>query len=301
MKRILKWIGIVLGSLVGVLIVACLVLYVMGNIRINKVYKFPASNIVLPTDPASLEYGKHRVESLCAGCHGADLSGQEKWFNGGPLGTIDTANLTAGEGGIGQEYTSTEDYVLAIRHGVDPEGKPIYMPAVVSTAHLSDKDLGAVIAYLKTVPPVNHKTNGKQFTPLANILFAAGVFGKLPVEAVSHATQVSAPQAGASVEYGEYLVNINDCHICHGPTLAGAKNPDPTIKNISPNLTPGGEVGLWSEKQFIETIRTGVTPGGHALDPELMPWKYYRMFYNDELKAIYMYLHSLPKLPQYTP
>jgi mono/diheme cytochrome c family protein len=300
MKRTLKWIGIVLGALVGVLIVAGFAMYVMGNLRLNKVYKFPASNIDLPTDPARIEYGKHRVESLCAGCHGADLSGKENWFSAGPLGTIDTANLTAGEGGIGQEYTSTEDYVLAVRHGVDPEGKPIFMPAVVSTAHLSDADLGAVIAYVKSVPPVNHKTNGKHFTPLANILFAAGLLGKLPVETVSHATQVTAPQAGASVEYGEYLVNINDCHLCHGQALAGGQNPDPTIKRISPNLTPGGEVGLWSEAQFIETIRTGMTPGGHALDPELMPWKYYRMFYDDELKAIYMYLRSVPKLPQYT-
>ncbi|MCK7480949.1 MAG: hypothetical protein M0C28_29895 [Candidatus Moduliflexus flocculans] len=46
-----------------------------------------------------------------------------------------------------------------------------------STAHLSDEDLGAIIAYVKTVPPVDHETNGQNFSPLAKILAAAGVLG----------------------------------------------------------------------------------------------------------------------------
>jgi len=300
MKKVFKWIGIVLGSLVGLILVAVVVLYFMGNARLNKVYDFPSSNIVVPTDEASIEYGQHRAESLCEGCHGKDLSGIENWFNAGPLGTIDSANLTSGEGGVGQEFKSDEDYVRAIRHGIDPEGKPLFMPAVVSTAHLSDQDLGAIIAYVKTAPPVDHKTNGKKFKPLAKILLAAGKLGKLPVESVSHETHVTAPEAGVSVGYGEYLVNTNDCRLCHGQELAGGPFPDPTITKISPNLTPGGEPGFWTEEQFINTIRTGETPNGHQLDPELMPWKDYRQFYDDELKAVWLYLQSLPKLDQYT-
>jgi hypothetical protein len=65
-------------------------------------------------------------------------------------------------------------------------------------------------------------------------------------------------------------------------------------------LTPGGEVGFWTEEQFINTIRTGVTPSGHELNPEYMPWDYYRFMSDDELKAIFMYLKSLPKLEQYS-
>jgi len=299
MKKVFKWIGIVLGSLIGLLLIAGVVLFLIGNARLNKTYDFPPSNITLPTDAASIEYGRHRAETLCQGCHGADLSGIENWFSAGPLGTMDSANLTSGEGGIGGEFT-TEDYVRAIRHGIDREGKPIFMTAVVSTSHLSDEDLGAIIAYLKTVPPVDHKTNGRHFTPLANILFAAGALGNMPVEDVSHEVNVSAPERGATKEYGEYLVNTNDCHVCHGPQLNGGSYPDPTIKKISPNLTPGGELGFWTEEEFINTIRTGTTPGGHNLDPELMPWKYYSKFYDDELKAIWLYLQSLPKLSQYT-
>ncbi|HEU0296606.1 MAG TPA: c-type cytochrome [Anaerolineales bacterium] len=271
----------------------------MGNARINKTYDFPATNLEIPTDAESLAYGKYRVETLCAGCHGADLSGLENWFDGGPLGTIDSANLTSGEGGIGDDF-STEDFVRAIRHGIDQDGKPIFMIAVGATSHLSDEDLASIIAYVRTVPPVDHAVAGKQFTPLAKILFAAGVLPNMPVEEVSHEVNVSAPARGASTEYGEYMVNINDCRICHGPNLNGGPFPDPTITRISPNLTPGGELAFWTEADFINTIRTGVTPGGHELDPKLLPWNEYRNLHDYELQAIWMYLQSLPELSQYT-
>lgn len=300
MRKVFRIIGIVLGGLVGVLLLAGLVLYLIGNARLNKTYDIPASDITLPTDAASLEFGKHRVETLCQGCHGPDLSGIDNWFSAPPLGNIDSANLTSGKGGIGGEFT-TEDYVRAIRHGIDRAGKPIFMTAVPSTAHLSDEDLGAIIAYLKTIPPVDHTVRERHFTPLARILLAAGMLGKLPAESVSHDIHVTAPARGVTTEYGEYLVNTNDCHVCHGQNLNGGSYPDPTIKKISPNLTPGGELGFWTEEQFINTIRTGTTPGGHQLNPEFMPWKIYRLFQDDELKAIWLYLQSLPKLSQYTP
>ena len=300
MKKVLKWIGIVLGSLIGLILLAGIVLYFVGNARLNKTYDFPPSNITLPTDAASIEVGKHRAEILCEGCHGKDLGGVNGWFDAPPIGNIDSANLTSGEGGVGGAF-STEDYVRAIRHGIDREGKPIFMVAAVSTAHLSDEDLGAIIAYIKTVPPVDHKVTERHFTPLAKILLAAGVLDKLPAETVSHDVHVAAPPKGVTPEYGEYLVNTNDCHLCHGPQLNGDDFPDPTIKKISPNLTPGGELGFWKEEDFINALRTGKTPGGHELDPEFMPWKNYALFTDDELKAIWAYLQSLPKLSQYAP
>jgi mono/diheme cytochrome c family protein len=300
MKKVFKWIGIVLGSLIGLIVIAGAVLYFVGNARLNKTYEFPPSNITIPTDAESIAYGQHRAEILCEGCHGADLGGINDWFAAGPLGTIDSANLTSGEGGFGQEAESDQDYVNAIRHGIDPEGKPIFMPAVVSTAHLSDDDLGAIIAYVRSVPPVDHRTKGQNFTPLAKIMLAAGMLGELPVESVSHDIQVAALERGVSEVYGEYLVNTNDCRVCHGPNLNGGPFPDPTITKISPNLTMGGEVAFWSEDEFISTLRTGVTPGGYELDNDFMTWKNYRNMTDDELKAIYLYLQSTPKLEQYT-
>jgi len=298
MKKVFKWIGIVLGALVGLILVTALALFLIGNARLNKTYDFPPSNLTIPTDAASIARGQHIAETLCEGCHGADLSGINNWFAGGPLGTIDSANLTSGNGGVGQTFTD-EDFVGAIRHGIDSNGKATFMPAVVSTAYLSDEDLAAVIAYVKSVPPVDHVTYGKQFTPLAKILFAAGMLPAFPVEVVSHDPHVNAPAPGVTAEYGSYLVNTHDCHVCHGQNMNGGEFPDPTVKLITPNLTQGGELKAWTETDFVNTIKTGVTPYGHQLSDN-MPWKEFSHMTDDELKAIWAYLQSLPPMDQYT-
>lgn len=47
--------------------------------------------------------------------------------------------------------------------------------------------------------------------------------------------------------------------------------------------------------------RAGVTSSGHKLNPELMPWDVFGRMTDDEFKAIWLYLRSLPALEQYTP
>ena len=212
------------------------------------------------------------------------------------LDFIDAPNLTRGIGGIGQEFITDDDYVNAIRHGVDPAGKPIYMPSVVGFASMSDEDLGAIIAYLKTIPSVDHASRGANFSVLGKILIGAGMFGKLPVEDVNHATLVTAPDASVTVEYGQYLVNIGDCKACHGQQLLGGPSPDPSVKILSPDLTQGGELATWLEQDFIDTMRTGITPEGHILSNEYMPWKEIGQASDNELKAMFLYLQSLPEL-----
>ena len=93
---------------------------------------------------------------------------------------------------------------------------------------MSDKDLGAVIAYLKVAPPVERATEGS-FDVMGLIIFGAGLFGNLPVEDVSHAANVTAPEAGVSGEYGQYLTELGNCFSCHGADYAGGVYPDPAI------------------------------------------------------------------------
>jgi mono/diheme cytochrome c family protein/cytochrome c553 len=292
--KFLKWIGILLGGLIGLVLLAALVLFLLGNSRITRHYNFPASNLEIPTDAASIDYGRQRAEIFCTGCHGEDLGGVENWLAMGPLGTLDSANLTSGEGGVGREFTSDEDYVRVVRHGIDPNGLPTYMPAV-GMAHLGDLELAAIIAYVKSVPPVDHHTRGQQFTPLAKIMLALNMVPAPAVEQVSHEIHVADPVPGPTAQYGEYLANVMDCHICHGKDLTGAPFPDPTVKVIAPDITPRGEVGYWTEDQLIVAFRTGVTPSGHHMDPELMPWKEITAkIGDDDMRALYMYLQSLP-------
>lgn len=57
-------------------------------------------------------------------------------------------------------------------------------------------------------------------------------------------------------------------------------------------------MGFWSEEDFISTLRSGVTPSGHQLSDN-MPWRYVGQMTDDELRAVWLYLQSLPALEQY--
>ena len=91
------------------------------------------------------------------------------------------------------------------------------------------------------------------------------------------------------------MVNIAMCGECHAANFAGVVGSDGPPPG--PNLTPGGELGDWTEADFIQTIRTGQTPSGEQLDSEQMPWATFSQMSDTELQAIWAYLQSLPALP----
>lgn len=297
MKKVFKWIGIVLGLLVGLVVLAAVVLYFVGVSRVNKVYDFPPSGIVVPTDAESIARGKHIAEVTCLGCHGKDLGGVSPFFAMDGVVSMDSPNLTVGEGGLGSIY-SDEDFVRAIRHGINREGKANSMPPVPYFQYMSDEDLGAIIAYIRSVPPVDKITSPFQAEPLGYILFAAGMFGEQAVDIISHQNNITAPQPSVMVEYGEYMLRISACQDCHGVDLAGGPYPDPSVVYPVPNLTPGSELGGWTEEEFLNTIRTRVNPAGRSLNPALMPFEDINHLTDDELIAIFLYLQSLPALEQ---
>jgi mono/diheme cytochrome c family protein len=103
-----------------------------------------------------------------------------------------------------------------------------------------------------------------------------------------------APKPDVTVEYGEYLANT--CTSCHGSNFNGQMIMT-DAEYLAPNLTMGGEMHAWSEEDFITTMRTGVTPNGHQLK-DVMPWKYFGQMTDDEMKAVWLYLQSLPALSQ---
>jgi mono/diheme cytochrome c family protein len=165
--------------------------------------------------------------------------------------------------------------------------------------YLSDQDLADLIAYLKSLPPVNNEMQPTDLGPLGRVMLT---LGQLPPEIVPNVTVIDhsaprpvAPKPGVTVEYGQYLARA--CALCHGTNFNGQTIREGGNVYVALNLTRGGEVGYWSEEQFITTLHTGVAPSGHHLK-EFMPWKYFGQMTDDELKAVWLYLQSLPPLPQ---
>ncbi len=295
MKKFFKWFGIVLGSLLGLIMLIFLGLAFKGNSILNKTYDVQVEKITIPTDADSIARGEHWVKAECIGCHGDNLSGGP--FFKAPFASFDAKNLTSGKGGIGSEFKD-EDWIRALRHGIGPDGLSVFIMPATDFRYLSDQDLGDIIAYVKSVPPVDKEISEPSFNLLGKAMVGAGIFGKgvlVARDIEENPATFSYPAAGVTPEYGEYLINASGCRVCHGTKLSGGKSPDPTAIN-APNLTPGGELIAWEEADFIKALRTGVAKSGHQLDPKEMPWEHFKNFSDDELKAIWAYLKIQPKL-----
>ena len=292
MKKVFRWIGIVLGGILGLILIAAIILFVSASFRLNKVYTIRAESLTFPSDPASIAHGGHLAGIYCTGCHGNTYGGKSV-FSSPALGAIFALNLTPGQGGAGREFTDA-NWVLAVRHGINPEGKPLVVMPSKDISNFSDADFEAIIAYLKSVPAVDEEWPDPVMTPLGKILLATGAFGDaLNVETIDHnKLHPAAPPAGASAAYGEYLVKAFGCTTCHGKDYSGGRSPNPAAPP-APDLTRGGTVGKWTDLDFINTMRSGVTPSQHKLT-DFMPWKDLNHMTDDELKAVWLYLQSLP-------
>lgn len=291
MRNLLKWIGIVLGVVVLLLIIAVGAIFAMGNGKWTRSYTPDVAVVTVPSDESAVVRGEHLATAInvCTACHGENLEGYAFLDEEG-FATIYAPNLTGGAGGVGAAYTDA-DWARAIRHGVGRDGRGFFgMPSHFYT-HMSDEDLGALIAYLKQVPPVDNQVPPRSAALLPKILMGIGAFQLEPELVAAVETDRVKPEEGISAEYGAYLVTIGACRECHGANLAGLT--DPNGPPPGPNLTPGGELQGWVFEDFQQLMRTGVTPSGRQISEE-MPWLHYQHMTDDELLAIWTYLESVP-------
>jgi hypothetical protein len=131
---------------------------------------------------------------------------------------------------------------------------------------------------------------------IGRLMMGIGMIPPFAADQIDHnSPPPPAPARGETAAYGEYLSHT--CTECHGASLNGAPFGPPGQEVPTPNLTPGGELVGWTEQDFFTAMRTGVTPGGDTLIDD-MPWKYFGKMTDSELKALWMYLGSLPALEQ---
>lgn len=289
--KFLKWAGIALGAFVGLVVIALGAVYFASESKIGKEYNVAAEPIAVTPDSALIERGRHLASSVsgCAGCHGPALGGIQM-VDEPVFGTIAASNLTTGRGGVGAKYTDAL-FERAIRHGINADGRSMAIMPTLHYNRMSDDDLLAIIAYVKSAPPVDNALKPFSAGPISRVITLAGepLFG---ATAIAHdAPHRAAPPAGETPEYGEYVVSIAACRECHGPNLAGGPLPDGSGK-AAPNLTPTG-IKHYQEADFITAIRLGKRPGGAPIDTT-MPWQTYRGMTDAELKAVYSYLKTVP-------
>jgi mono/diheme cytochrome c family protein len=292
MKRVLKWLGIVFGGLVGLILILAVALFLAGRSRLNNAPEVATAPVTVMDDAESVANGRTLATiSSCTGCHDPQLEGSVM-VDEAPIGYVPAPNLTSGAGGVGGRYTDA-DWERAIRHGVNADGEVMVIMSADHYAAYGDEDLADLIAYLKSVPPVDNDLGERQLQFPGNIIFGVFAFDGWAVNKIDHAAVGGeAPEFGATAAYGQYLINVASCSSCHAENLAG--NYGQLDSPPGPNLT------TWpaehSREEFATALQTGVLPDGRQLGPE-MPWMAYAHLSDTEVEAIWQYLNTLEALP----
>ena len=290
MRRFVRWLAFIAIGLLAVAAIGYGIVVVASNRALDQRVAVTRPAPVL--GHGKVERGRHifNAVSSCVVCHGQD-GGGGPFINEPNMAVLYAPNLTRGPGGIGAAYTDA-DYDRAIRRGIRADGtRLLFMPSWAYAA-LTDDDAASLIAYLRSLTPVDRVTPRVRLGPLGRVLVATN---KLPIDATRIEDEVlpPPPQLLAPVEHGKYLARIGGCMSCHGAHLSGghlAGGPD--VPPAS-NLTPAGLLRNWTEVDFMRALTKGTDKAGHPIDP-FMPWRTIRGMTDDELEAIFTYLKTVP-------
>jgi hypothetical protein len=180
--------------------------------------------------------------------------------------------------------------ILAIRYGVKPDVRAILF---MGYQHLSEADTLAVVAFIRTLEPVDNVKQSNSFGPMGRFGFLVVMFGDL-IHAETADPSVPWPQPvepAVNLDYGRYLTYNARCDVCHGANFEGGKLEGGPDDPPAADLSTSGYTASWTLEDFIQTIRIGQNPVGHRTDP-FMPSEYFANMTDDELEAIWMFIRA---------
>ncbi len=290
MLKLLKVLGYGVGGLVVIMAIAAASVYAVSRAKLAKTHEVTVQGTTVSAGVEAIAHGEHLARTRgCADCHGSDMGGA-KVIDDPAMGRWHGPNLTRGRGGLPADYRDA-DWERAIRHGVARDGRGLFLMPSTDYAPFTEGDMGDLIAYLKSVPPVDRESVALKIGPVARVLLTLGKI-KLAADEIDHAgLKPDVVSPAVSAEYGRYVANA--CTGCHGANFSGGKidigPPDwPHAANLTPHAS--GRLARWSEADFIAAMRTGKRPDGTALS-EVMPRAFGGM--NDtELKAMWAFLQG---------
>ena len=276
---------------VALVAVLLLVVFAVSEWKISRSWDVPVATVETGADSATIAAGRHVAEIRgCLDCHGEDLSGRMV-ADVMPIIRIAATNLTRGRNGFGS-YTD-EDFVRAIRSGVRPDGSALLLMPSMEFRAIGPQDLGALISFIRSVPPVDTEAVNQTVGPVGRLLYLLGQAPLVPAELIDHSDGAfSQPDVAATEEYGEYIAI--GCTGCHGADYTGGPMPGNPPGVIPANLTPDVETGIgsWSREDFMSFFATGVRPDGTTVDA-MMPWQVGLSMTDIEREALWLYLRSL--------
>lgn len=311
MRKGLKIAGVVLFGILILLAVA--ITFTIGWRPFVGPRARPLTGRVVETTPERLARGRYLVvgDFGCLHCHSdhdwnapgapaiqAMLGAGEVFPLEGLPGRIVPSNITPDlETGAGK--WTDDQLARAIREGIGHDGRALF--TLMPYDHfrtMSDEDLAAAIVFIRSLKPVRNPL------PKTEIIFPVKYLIRSAPQPVTQ--PVPPPNVKEPVKRGEYLVRMADCATCHSPMVKGQTNyalafgggfrlKGPWGDVTGPNITqdPSG-IPYYDEQLFLQVIRTGYVKA-RKLNP-IMPWDDFRTLTDEDLKATFAYLHTLPPI-----
>ena len=265
----------------------------LGDRKSHRRIEVAVQPVAYVTDASSLQRGRYLFMSRgCTECHGVDGAGRE-FVNDGKGVRLKGPNITTGPGGVVGGYRP-QDWVRTLRHGIKPNGEPTMVMPSEDYNRLTDEDLAALVAYVRSLPSAQGEGAIIEFPAIVKAMYGVGLI-KDAAEKIDHSLPPSSPVAAAqTVEHGAYVVNM--CLGCHGHDLSGGKIP-----GGPPDWPPAADLrgakdspmNLYtSADQFKTMMRTGKRPDGSEVS-KVMPFAALKELNDTDVGAMYAYLKGL--------
>lgn len=294
MSQIKKWARRTALTLTALVTLAGGALFV-GNLRaehqMHRQVNVSVKGVEYRNDSASLERGRYLYASRgCADCHGQDGAGH-LFLDDGKGMRIAGPHISPGPGSVTKWYDA-QDWERSIRHGVGPGGRPLMVMPSEDYNRLTDDDLAALVAWLRSMPPA---VGGGPILDLPLPVKAFYGFGLMPdaADKINHALPPAEPVAeGVNPAHGAYVANM--CKGCHGAGLTGGKIPgSPPDWPQAANLHPGNTMARYATPEaLMQLFKTGKRPDGSAV--RVMPFGSLREINETDVRALHLYLSGLP-------
>lgn len=291
LKKILKWVGIVLAALVLLIAIGVGVASCMYASHRDATFETAGHDFEIPDDPALAGEGERLYLSRgCGECHGPDGAGRVLLDI--PPFLMAPPNIT----GVMRALEPADLHRL-IRRGVRGDGTPIFFMPSHEYQRMPDEELGLIVMHVRSLPQSDAVQPPSEMRILGRVLWALDVFDTpmFPAEVIDQDAPFEPIGEG---ELGEYIGA--SCTGCHGQRLSGGPIPGAPEEatGIPSNLTPH-QTGLagWSIEDFRTLLRTGIRPDGTEVNPDFMPWRVYRHENDEEIEALWDFLQSREPLP----
>jgi mono/diheme cytochrome c family protein len=264
-------------AIVAVAVIGAVVVYVVSERMIHRKYDAPLVDITVPSDAASILEGERlaRIHGCNGGCHG-DRVGGDLWDDGPWQGRAVAPDLAQFV-----RTLPTAQFVRVVRRGVRANGEGVEIMPASMFHHLTDADLGKILAFLRQAPITDGHAYAFNPGPQWRWLMVRGEWLPMPGEIERMGPSLSAPIPSDANHLGEYLARTS-CPECHGLALEGDGIGTPSLAIVQ----------AYSEEAFTTFMRTGKALGNREL--ELMSATARARFSNFtdvEVHALFTYLH----------